>query len=85
MGTIKIFWKKKKKEREKREKREKESTINGKETERSPGVGGLLLLKRFAVASSEMARSPIVTSSTFHRRAYNFEKTKCHNDQGRTI
>lgn len=42
--------------------------MNGKESERIAG-GLLFLFKRFAVASSEMARSPIVTSSTFLRGA----------------
>lgn len=44
--------------------------------------GGIL-----SVSSSEMARSPVITSPTFldsSRCAYNAEKSKCHNYQGRS-
>lgn len=71
---------KKIRERGRSEEKEK-NIING----RGDAVARGILLKRVAVASSEMARSPVVTSPTFLRHTYNFEKTKCHNDQGRFV
>lgn len=78
LRDVRIFTQERKRKGDKRkggeEGAKKRKILTGEETRRPEASSS-------SVASSEMARSPVVTSPTFLRRAY--EKTKCHNDQGR--